>query len=439
MNTLAILCGYIVVIIFAVYTLFCFTALRRKDKEKQDRIYKKQRTCIYLIHFICHALLYFVEKNEKIIIMYVIELVLFMCIMMLYRIIYKGLSKLVLNNMIMLNVISLIVLTRLNINYAARQLMFLAAGLAVCLLVPMIIKRFRYFGKFGWEYAILGIAFLGALLVFGVEKYGAKNWLSIGGILIQPLEFVKIIYVFFVAALLSKKPGFKKVIVITCVAALHVLVLVLEKDLGGALLYFVTYLVLLVVATGNIIYLFAGVLSGSGAAVIAYRLFAHVRRRVVAWRDPWSVIDDAGYQVTQSLFAIGTGGWFGLGLGRGMPKTIPVVETDYIFSAICEELGGIFGICIIMIYISLFIMIVNISMKIENTFYKLTALGLGVMFMFQVFLSVGGVTKFVPSTGVTLPLISYGGSSVLSTILMLSIIQGMYVLNGSGVQAVNEN
>ena len=177
-------------------------------------------------------------------------------------------------------------------------------------------------------------------------------------------------------------------------------------------------------------YLLAGLLAGGGASVAAYYLFSHVRVRVLAWSDPWSHINQEGYQICQSLFAIGTGGLFGMGLGQGLPKSVPVVESDFIFAAISEELGVIFSICLILVYISSFIMFINIALKMKKRFYKLSAFGLSVVFIFQVFLSIGGVTKFIPSTGVTLPLISYGGSSIVATIVIFSIIQGMYVLNG---------
>ena len=279
---------------------------------------------------------------------------------------------------------------------------------------------------------LLNIFFLFLLLVFviGVEKYGAKNWISFGGVAIQPSEFVKIIYVFFIASLLSKTTQFKNVIAITAVAAVHVVILVVERDLGAALIYFVTYLMVLYVATMKVGYLLAGVGAGAAASVVAYHLFSHVQVRVMAWSDPWSHINNQGYQICQSLFAIGTGGLFGMGLGQGLPSSVPVVESDFIFSAISEELGGIFSVCLILVYISCFIMFVNIAMKMKKRFYKLTAFGLSVVFIFQVFLCIGGATKFIPSTGVTLPLISYGGSSIMTTIIIFSIIQGMYVLNG---------
>ena len=135
-----------------------------------------------------------------------------------------------------------------------------------------------------------------------------------------------------------------------------------------------------------------------------------------------------GYQLAKSLFAIGTGSWFGMGLTMGMPENIPVADEDFVFSAICEEMGIIFGICIIFVCVSCYIMFLNIAMQLTESFYKLVALGLGSCYIFQTFLNIGGVVKFIPSTGVTLPLISYGGSSILSTMIMFAIIQGLYVL-----------
>ena len=186
---------------------------------------------------------------------------------------------------------------------------------------------------------------------------------------------------------------------------------------------------MLYVATRQPLYALAGIAAGCGASVLAYFLFNHVRQRVVAWQDPIAVYNESGggYQVAQSLFAIGRG-WFGMGLGEGSPNTIPVVDQDFIFAAICEELGCVFAVCMLLVCMSMFLMIVNISMKMSKPFYKLIALGLGAEYAFQVFLTVGGSSKFIPLTGITLPLVSYGGSSVICSILMLAIIQGLYIL-----------
>ena len=265
-------------------------------------------------------------------------------------------------------------------------------------------------------------------MVVGQVSGGAKLGFTIAGIGIQPSEFVKILFVFFVAASFYRSTGFKNVVVTTIVAAMHVLILVVSKDLGAALIIFAVYLVMLYVATRKSIYTFAGLGAGSVAAVAAYHLFSHVRVRVNVWKDPFAVYDKGGYQVAQSLFAIGTGSWFGTGLFQGKADAIPVADEDFIFSAISEEMGLIFALCTILICVSCYVMFLNIAMQLRSRFHKLVALGLGTCYIFQTFLNIGGVTKFIPSTGVTLPLVSYGGSSVLSTLIMFAIIQGLYIL-----------
>ena len=269
-----------------------------------------------------------------------------------------------------------------------------------------------------------------AVLVLATVSGGAKLSINIGDFTFQFSELVKITFVFFVAGMLREDTSFRNVVITTVVAAIHVGILVLSTDLGNALVFFVAYLVMLYVATRKPLYALAGILAGCGASVVAYFLFNHVRQRVVAWQDPIAVYNESGggYQVSQGLFGISAGGWFGMGLGDGSPNTIPVVDQDFIFAAICEELGAIFAICMLLVCMSCFLMIVNISMKMSKPFYKLIALGLGAEYAFQVFLTVGGSCNFIPLTGITLPLVSYGGSSVICSILMLAIIQGLYIL-----------
>ncbi|HEX3076364.1 MAG TPA: FtsW/RodA/SpoVE family cell cycle protein [Lachnospiraceae bacterium] len=429
-NIVIELSRYIIIILVTIYTLYCFTVFRSGSKVRQNRIFFKQTVLMYLIHFICSAVLFLETFNPKIIILYMLEVAFFAVVLSVYKVVYRNLSRLVLNNMLMLLMFSFIMLTRLSYSLVVRQFTIASVSLAICLIVPFIIDRFKYLSKLGYFYAVLGIMLLLVVLAFGRMKYGATNWIYFGSLgSVQPSEFVKILFVFFVASLLSKTTNFKQVVKVSIIAAIHVIILLLEKDLGGALIFFVTYLMMVYVASRQILYLIAGLLGGSFASYIAYKLFNHVKVRVMAWQDPWSRIDSEGYQVTQSLFAIGTGGWFGMGLGKGLPSSIPVVESDFVFSAISEELGGVTAVCLILICLSCFIMFINIAMKMKRQFYKLTALGLGIIYGFQVFLTIGGVTKLIPSTGVTLPLVSYGGSSVLSTIVIFCIIQGLYVLN----------
>lgn len=420
---------YIILILFALYTFYCFRAFSRKTQEGKNSVFATQRTLIILIFLFCQIVILFEKKEIKYFVLCFLQLAFIIGFYFIYKRIYKGHSKLVFNNMMICITIGFIMQTRLDYSIAIKQLLLATLAMVVCLFVPLFIEKFSIWERLGWQYALVGIMFLLLVFVIGVEKYGSRNWIMIGGFGVQPSEFVKVIYVFFVAALLSKTTKFKHVCIITAVAAAHILILVVEKDLGAALIYFFTYIVMLYVATGKIAYFGVGIAGGTVAAVVAYNLFSHVQTRVTAFLDPWAHINDKGYQICQSLFAIGTGGFLGMGLGQGKPTSVPVVESDFVFSAICEEMGVIFSICLILVYISSYIMFVNIAMKMQKKFYKLTAFGLSVIFIFQVFLCIGGVTKFIPSTGVTLPLISYGGSSIMVTIIMFSIIQGMYVLN----------
>lgn len=428
-NLVIELARYLIIILLGIYTLYCFTVFRSSDKRRQSRTFNKQIGLLYMIHFICYLVLFLETKDTQIVILYMFEIAFFAIVLLVYKVVYRNLSRLVLNNMLMLLMFSFVMLTRLSFSLAVKQFFIASVSIAICVIVPFIIDKAKQLENLGMLYAIVGIGLLFVVLVFGRTQYGATNWLYIGGIGFQPSEFVKILYVFFMASLLSKTNDFKQILKVSVLAGAHVILLVLEKDLGGALIFFITYLMMIYVASHNPLYLVSGMAGGSVAAFIAYKLFSHVRVRVLAWKDPWSHIEREGYQITQSLFAIGTGGWFGLGLGKGLPNSIPVVESDFVFSAISEEFGGIVAFCIVLICLSCFIMFINIAMKMKRTFYKLTALGLSIVYGFQLFLTIGGVTKFIPSTGVTLPLISYGGSSVFSTIIIFCIIQGLYVRN----------
>ena len=429
---------YVIILLFALYTFYSFRAFAGHNKQRQNRVFAAQRTLTLLLHTVMSAILILENKNIMYVGLWAAEFAFYLIFIKVYQACYKGLSKLVLNNMMMCMMVGFVILGRLASDYAVHQIILAAAAMVLCIFVPLIIEKFRILEKMGWYFAAIGIVFLMLVFVIGVEKYGSRNWISVGGIAIQPSEFVKILYVFFMASLLSQTTKFKHIVIISAVAAVHVVILVAEKDLGAALIYFVTYIFVLYVATTKVQYLGAGLAGGTLASIVAYHLFSHVRTRVQAWRDPWAEIRGGGYQVAQSLFAIGTGGFIGMGLGKGLPGSVPVVESDFVFSAISEELGGVFAICLIMVYLSSYIMFVNIAMKMKKQFYKLTAFGLSVVFIFQVFLCVGGVTKFIPSTGVTLPLISYGGSSIVTTIIIFSVIQGMYVLNGKEEESLEE-
>lgn len=420
---------YVMIILFALYTYQCFTVFKRKLEDwEQTSKFRQQVLYMYLIHLNAYAVLYISTGNKDLILFYLMQVVFFAVVQICYLTFYRRASRLVVNNMCMLMMIGFVVLTRLSADFAVKQFKIAVLAMAATLLIPFLISRLKFFRNLAWMYAIAGITLLGAVAVLGAVSHGAKLSFTVAGITIQPSEFIKIIFVFFVAAMFHESTEFIQVVKTTAIAALHVIILVLSKDLGAALIFFIAYMVMLYVATRKIYYFLGGLLCGCLASVVGYFLFNHVRVRVLAWQDPLARFENEGNQISNSLFAIGTGGWFGMGLNQGMPNKIPEVKQDFIFSAISEELGGIFALCLIMVCVSCFLMFLNIAMQMKDSFYKLVALGLGTIYGFQVFLSVGGDIKFIPSTGVTLPLVSYGGSSLLSTLIIFSIIQGLYLL-----------
>lgn len=417
---------YVMAIIIAIYTLECFAVFRHHSEADRNGIYIRQIICMFLIHFIGFAAICLETGDMNYIIFYGFQQILLFATIALFRVIYPEANRLIINNMCMLLAIGFVILTRLNYAKALKQFKIVTVSLIIGLLVPYLIKKCKFLKNLTWVYGIIGILALALVAVLGPVTHGSKLSYSIGGYTFQPSEFVKIIFVFFVAGLLAASKDFLQIVIASLAAAIHVIILVLSKDLGSALIFFVAYVAMVFIATHNYFYLFMGIGAGGAASVVAYHLFSHVRVRVQAWQDPFTYIDGSGYQISQSLFAIGTGSWFGMGLCQGDPTSIPYVEEDSVFSAIAEEMGVIFALCLILICISCFIMFMNISMRIREEFYRYIAVGLSVMYIFQIFLTIGGGTKFIPLTGVTLPLISYGGSSVLTTIMMFSIIQGLY-------------
>lgn len=419
---------YLMILLIALYTYFNFRVFSIQDEFRKNKICRRQNFAMFLIHLLAYLIIWFETEDERVLVFYLAQVLFFFLYLCLYRLFYRNASRLLVNNMCMLLTVGFIMLTRLSFDRAMKQFVIVVASALITWVIPFIIDRVWQLSKIPWFYGIGGLLLLGIVCLAGTSSYGAQLSLGLGEFSFQPSEFVKISYVFFVATMFYRSTSLKTVLLVTGIASLHVLILVLSKDLGSALIFFVTYVFMLFVATGKWLYLLSGAGGGVLASLLAYQIFAHVRTRILAWLNPWSDIAGKGYQITQSLFAIGTGGWFGMGLYRGLPRKIPVVEKDFIFSAVSEELGGVFALCILFICLGCFLQFMMIAGRMQAVFYKLIAFGLGTIYIIQVFLTVGGVTKFIPSTGVTLPFVSYGGSSILSTFIIFGIIQGLYVL-----------
>lgn len=340
---------------------------------------------------------------------------------------YKRSCPLIWNSILFLLDVGLITLQRLNPDLAVRQLVWMTAGILVMLLIPFILRLIPRFEVFEWLYIIFSYLLILSTLFLGKEKNGAINWIQFGTISFQPSEIVKFLFIFYLASIFRKKVELKQLFLTGVLSGGIVLLLVMQKDLGGALIFFMTYMVMLYIATSNEFLFLSGMSVACIGAFLAYKLFSHVRVRVSAWKNPWIDIDRGGYQIVQSLFAIATWGLFGSGLTKGMPKKIPIHESDFIFAAICEEFGTIFGMGIVCIFVMIFFRGVLIALNCKRRYYSLLASGIISMFAFQSFLIIGGVIKLIPLTGVTLPFISYGGSSVFVSIIMIGLLQWITV------------
>ena len=419
---------YLIIILMALYTLQCYTVFGKKDEDAREYLFLRQNMLMFAMHFVAFTVLYLQQTELTLLLFYGAQALYLAAVLILFRNLYPLASRLLINNMCMLICTGFIMITRLDYDKSIKQFKIAVISTVVALLIPIIIRKLRFITKMYWFYTLAGIGLLALVAIAATSTYGAKLSFSFGGISVQPSEFVKIIYVFAIAGLLTNAKDFKKLVIATALAAIHVLILVVSKDLGSAMIFFVTYLVMLFVSTRNPFLVLTGILAGSGAAVGAYFLFAHIRVRVQAWKDPFKDYQGGGYQICQSLFSISAGSWFGTGLCQGSPNAIPFVEQDFMFSAIAEELGTIFGICLILVCMSCFIMFVNIAMQLSNRFYRLVAVGLGSTYAAQIFLTIGGGIKLIPMTGVTLPFVSYGGSSMLSTLIMFAVVQGLYML-----------
>ena len=434
-NIICELSKYFVLIFMALYTIKCFSYFTAKDKKSRDKNLNKQIVYIFLIHFFCYMIMFLRLQQMRILIFYAAQIFVAILYILIFHSIYKDASRLITNNISFLLLVGYIMLTRIDFSLAVKQFAFATAGLIVTSFIPAILLKIKNLKNWSVFYGIAGLALLITVFIprLGISRYGSRNWIQIGSFTMQPMEFVKILFIFFVAAGLVKAVTLKDIIVNAAIALAFMLVLVLERDLGAMVLFYICYVMMVYLATSRIIFFIGGVGLGAGAIVLGYALFkdtlfSHVMVRVNAWMNPFQYQDSGGYQITQSLFAIGTGGFTGSGLTEGMPYLIPVDESDFIFSAICEELGVIFGLALILIFVSSFIAMTNIAMKCKKPFNKYVTFGIAVCYIFQVLLNIGGVTKFIPSTGVTLPLVSYGVSSVLSTLIMFSVVQYTYII-----------
>lgn len=425
---------YLSIILICIYMIIAFLSMGNISKAGKRKLFYYEGIIISVIYMMYTITTWLKTKSINALVLCLVSYIVMLVIVFIYCKIYPKSNKFLLMNIWLMFSIGSLILLRISYTKALRQFVMGAVTLVITLIVPYIISKVKFFRNYYYSYAAFGILLLLIVLVIGNVTYGAKLSLSFGFISVQPSEFIKITYPMFIAGMLYRRADIKNVVITSVLCGVHIIILVLSKDLGSALIFSVAYLFMVYVATGKKIILPAGLLAGCVAAGIAYLLFSHVQVRVAAWLNPWDIIDNNGYQIAQSIFAIGTGSLFGMGLYDGNPNYIPVVEQDFIFSAISEEMGGFFALALLLLCFHTFVIMIRIAFKCSDHFYKLTCFGMAVIYGIQVFLTVGGAVKLIPSTGVTLPLISYGGSSLVSTLLMFAIIQGFNIYDGKEIK-----
>lgn len=322
-----------------------------------------------------------------------------------------------------LSVIGIVMIYRLNMASSIKQIIWFAIGVTGFILIVVVLPDLRRFSKYKYIFLVITLVFMGVATLFGREVNGSKNWIFIGSYGFQPSEFGKLFLVGYLASSLKDYKDFKNLIEPGIVVMVCLGFMVLQKDLGSALIFFGISVTMLYIATSKFRYVAACFALSSIGAVASYKLFDHVRTRVLIWQNPWPYATNKSYQVVQSMFSIASGGLTGSGLGLGHPEYVPVNTTDFIFAALCEELGILIGFAIIILYFLLFYRCMRAAVYEEDNFSRLLAVGYAAMIASQVLVIVGGVMNAIPITGITLPLVSYGGSSMLITFFSLGIIQ----------------
>ena len=323
---------------------------------------------------------------------------------------------------------------------AGLQSVWAAVGIGAFILTLLFVRRVRDLEAYRWTIGFLGVGLLLLPLVPGIGKTinGAKIWVGIGPVSFQPGEFAKILLAIFFASYLVEKrellavssrrlgpiplPDLKHLGPVVLAWAVSLVVMISQKDLGSSLLFFALFVALLWVATERATYLAVGLLLFAGGAYFAHSQFTHVQDRVAIWIDPWEDPKDDGFQIVEAQFAFSAGGLTGTGINLGSPTRIPYAETDFIFAAIGEELGLVGASGVLLAFLLIIGAGLRIALRTDVPFERLLATGLTVLIGVQSFIIMGGVIRVLPLTGVTLPFVSYGGSSLIANYVLLALL-----------------
>lgn len=354
------------------------------------------------------------------------------------RIFAPGADPAILPVVFTLSGIGITFVTRLQPDASLSQVIFLFLGVALMVGTLAVVKNLEVIKRYKYVLGIAGIILLVLPMFIGTEIYGSKLWIKIGGFQFQPGEFAKVLIVLFLAGYLAenrellsisnrtvlgiKFPRLRLLYPLFIVWGVCLLVVAFERDLGSALLFYTIFLIMLYVATGRVSYVIIGLALLAVGAFGMYQIMSHVQVRVAIWLDPFSDAQNLGYQIVQSLFSLADGGLAGVGIGKGMADIIPVVASDMIFAAIGEEMGLLGGSAVLLLFMLFAVRGLTTAARAKSDLAAFSAAGLTAAISFQAFTIVGGVTKLIPLTGVTLPFMSQGGSSLLASFVIVALL-----------------
>lgn len=354
------------------------------------------------------------------------------------RIFAPGADPAILPVVFTLSGIGITFVTRLQPDASLGQVIFLFLGVALMVGTLAVVKNLEVVKRYKYVLGVAGIILLVLPMFIGTEIYGSKLWIKIGGFQFQPGEFAKVLIVLFLAGYLAenrellsisnrtvlgiKFPRLRLLYPLFIVWGVCLLVVAFERDLGSALLFYTIFLIMLYVATGRVSYVIIGLALLAVGAFGMYQIMSHVQVRVAIWLDPFSDAQNLGYQIVQSLFSLADGGLAGVGIGKGMADIIPVVASDMIFAAIGEEMGLLGGSAVLLLFMLFAVRGLTTAARAKSDLAAFSAAGLTAAISFQAFTIVGGVTKLIPLTGVTLPFMSQGGSSLLASFVIVALL-----------------
>ena len=334
--------------------------------------------------------------------------------------------------------IGIVFVMRLAPELATRQILWLFVSIAAMLLTLLVVPSIQKLARYKYTLMLAGIILLVLPIFIGTEHNGSKIWLTLGGFSFQPGEIAKVLVVLFLAGYLADNremlsvggrrigsftlPDPKTLAPLLFMWLISLIIVIFERDLGSAVLFFGLFLAMIYVATGRWLYVITGVVLLAVGGVAVYLAFGHVQARINGWLDPFAYRETIGYQLIQGLYSLADGGLFGTGIGRGLPDLIPIVESDFIFDAIAEELGLLGASAVLMLYVLFTVRGFATAARARSDVDAFSAAGLTAAIALQAFVIVGGVTRLIPLTGVTLPFMSQGGSSLLASFIIVGLL-----------------